>query len=94
MPSFFQGETHIDPAQFPGRGLKLREAALGCTLASSLALDDLDKAGKIYKDLLSGEYKDTMPLVCLGSLEAAQQNYDGAKDAWNRAITLSKKLRK
>jgi len=90
IPVFFAGKVHPDPVKFPGRSLKLETAALGCNLASALAIDDFNRADDFFKSLLSGKYEDTMPLVCLGSLEAGKGNIEEAKRAWNQVINFSK----
>lgn len=90
VPIWFQGKVQLDPAQFPGRNLSLVSAALGCGLACSLAIGDMDQANGFMKKLISGEYNDPMPLVCLGSIEAAYGNDEKAIDAWKHAIEITK----
>ena len=92
VPFWFQGKVYSDPVQFPGREVLLGQAANACGVTCNLALGDLDVANLYLKDMVTGEYKDTLPLICLGTVEAEFHNIEKAKEVLNYAIKFSKNM--
>ena len=89
VPFWFQGEIHLDPAQFPGRSITLEMAALGCGIAVALAQGDIVKADELNDALLVKDFEDPLPLICGGCVQAAKHNDVEAIDAFTQAIEMS-----
>ena len=89
IPFFLEGEIIADPAQYPGRSISIKTAALGCAVTASLAIGEIDKASAYLAQIKEESADETTTSLLSGSLELAKGNEEKAYEHWQEASALS-----